>query len=198
MGNLKGNSLVESPRSESLKQTKNAKATGTPLRWGLYALTGLVFGVLDWFYLIWLTFDLSQALTLNPALEKGLLTLFNFGIWLVPILPIVIIESRKAPNVKSPAYAGMLTWGTAILSYYAYYASLLSFGKLPLTEHLNVFGPKFDGFWYEYWLKLRYLIIEQVLEWLPIALIGGAALGILAWELSHKRRKALPEQEQAK
>jgi hypothetical protein len=169
MGNLKGNSLVESPRSESLKQTKNAKATGTPLRWGLYALTGLVFGVLDWFYLIWLTFDLSQALTLNPALEKGLLTLFNFGIWLVPIL-----------------------------SYYAYYASLLSFGKLPLTEHLNVFGPKFDGFWYEYWLKLRYLIIEQVLEWLPIALIGGAALGILAWELSHKRRKALPEQEQAK
>jgi len=170
-----------------LKQTKNAKATGTHLRWGLYALTGLVFGVLDWFYLIWLTFDFRQALTLNPTLEKGLLTLLNFGIWLVPIVPIVIIESRKALNVKTPAYAGMLTWSAAILSYYAYYASLLSLGKLTLTEHLNVFGPKFDGFWYEYWLKLRYLVLEQVLEWLPIALIGGAALGILAWERGGRR-----------
>jgi hypothetical protein len=46
-----------------------------------------------------------------------LLTLFNFGIWLVPIVPIVIIESRIASNVKGPAYAGMLTWGAAILSY---------------------------------------------------------------------------------
>ena len=69
-GGLKGNSLIEPPRSESLKQTKNAKATGTHLRWGLYALTGLVFGVLDWFYLIWLTFDLRQALTLNPRWKR--------------------------------------------------------------------------------------------------------------------------------
>jgi hypothetical protein len=52
-----------------LKQIKNAKATGANLRWGVYALTGLAFGVLDWFYLNWLTFDLRQALTLNPALE---------------------------------------------------------------------------------------------------------------------------------
>jgi hypothetical protein len=197
-GGLKGNSMVEPPRSKTLKHPKNSRATGTNLRWVHYAVTGLVFGVLDWFYLIWLTFDIRQALTLNPTLEKGLLTLLNFGIWLVPIVPIVIIESRKALNAKGPAYAGMLTWCAAILSYYGYYALLLSFGKLPGTNYLDVLGSKYDGFWHEYWLKLRYLILEQVLEWLPIALIGGAALGILAWELTHKRQKTLPEQEQAK
>jgi hypothetical protein len=157
-------------------------------RWTLYTLIGLVFGVVDWFYLDWLTFDLRQALALNPVLEKGILTLLNFGIWLVPILPIVIVESRKAANVKGPAYAGMLTWSTAILSYYSYYAALLSFGKLRGWPYLNIFGPKFDGFWLEYWRRLRYLILEQILQWLPVALVGGALLGILAWKFSHRHQ----------
>ena len=71
-----------------------------------------------------------------------MLTLLNFGIWLVPIVPIVIIESRKALNVKGPAYAGMLTWSAAILSYYAYYASLLSLGKLHTHGTSERFWPQ--------------------------------------------------------
>ena len=157
-------------------------------RWTLYTLIGLVFGVVDWFYLDWLTFDLRQALALNPVLEKGILTLLNFGVWLVPILPIVIVESRKAASVKGPAYAGMLTWSAAIFSYYGYYALLLSLGKLHGWPYLNIFGPKFDGFWLEYWRRLRYLILEQILQWLPVALVGGALLGILAWKFSHRHQ----------
>lgn len=70
----------------------------------------------------------------------------NYGIWLVPLIPIVIYESRKASNIKKPAYAGMLIWGAGVTSYYGYYWLLLSLGKLPGWDYLNVFGSKFEGF----------------------------------------------------
>lgn len=167
------------------------------LRWILYTLIGLIFGVLDWYYLNWLAFDFGRSLSASPVLDIAVMLFMNYGIWLVPIIPIVIYESRKAPNVKGPAYAGMLTWCAAILSYYGYYAWLLSLGKLPNMDYLNIFGPKYDGFWLDYWRKLRYLIFGQILEWLPIALIGGAVMGLLAWAIFHRRQKALPEQNQA-
>jgi hypothetical protein len=157
-------------------------------RWTLYTLIGLVFGILDWFYLDWLTHDLGRAWMANPALWRVVKNILNYGIWLVPILPIVISESRKTPNVKGPAYAGMLTWGAAVLSYYGYYGLLLSLGKLPSWTYLNVFGPKFDGFWLDYWRKLRHIIFEGILQWLPVALVGGALLGILAWRIVHRRQ----------
>ena len=162
-------------------------------RWILYTLIGLIFGVLDWYYLNWLTHDLGQALMANPIFWRVVKNILNYGIWLVPIIPVVVIESRKAANLKGPAYAGMLTWGAAVFSYYGHYGLLLSLGKLPSWDYLNIFGPKFDGFWIDYWRKLRYIIFEGVLQWLPIALLGGALLGLLAWRLLHQPQKPGPE-----
>ena len=157
------------------------------LRWILYTLISLVFGALDWYYLNWLTYDLSRSFMATPILWRVLKNILSYSIWLAPIIPIVIIESRKAANVKEPAYAGMLTWGAGVLSYYSYYGLLLSLGKLPNWAYLNVFGPNFEGFWIDYWRKLRYWIFEEIFQWLPIAVIGGAFLGVLAWKFFHRR-----------
>ena len=174
-------------------QGGNAERQFLMLRWILYTLIGLVFGVLDWYYLNWLTYDLGRSLMTNPILWRVLKNILNYGIWLVPIVPVVIHEGRKAPNIKRPAYAGMLTWGAGVLGYYGYYGILLSLGKLPHWGDLNVFGPKLDGFWIDYWRKLRYWILEEFLQWLPIALIGGALMGMLAWKIFHRRQKSLPQ-----
>lgn len=164
------------------------------LRWILYSLIGLVFGVMDWYYLNWLSYDLSRSFLATPFLWMAMKGILNYGIWLLPIIPIVIHESRKAANIKGPVYAGMLTWGASVLSYYGYYGLLLSLGKLPGWDYLNVFGPKFDGFWIDYWRKLRYIIFEEILQWLPIAVIGGAVMGALAWWLFHRRQKYFSDQ----
>lgn len=172
----------------------NAERRFIMLRWILYPLIGLVFGVMDWYYLNWLSYDLSRLFMTSPNLLMVVKGILNYGIWLLPILPIVIHESRKAASIKGPVYAGMLTWSTAVLSYYGYYGLLLSLGKLPSWGYLNIFGPKFDGFWLDYWRKMRFIIFEGIIQWLPIAVIGGAVIGALAWWIFHRRQKSLPEQ----
>ena len=86
--------------------------------------------------------------------------------------------------------AGMLTWSCAIFSYYAYYAVLLSLGKLPHLEHLNIFGTKDEAFWAEYWRMFNTIITGQFLEWIFIALIGGAVIGALAFWVEHKKSRS--------
>ena len=160
------------------------------LRWFIYTLIGIGFGILDWDFLNWLTYDLSRSFIGQPILWFILKNLLNYGIWLVPILPIVFFESQKAINSKKPAYTGMLTWGSAVLSYYAYYWMLLSLGKLPHWAYLNIFGSKYNGFWLDYWRKINYLIFDQILEWFPIAILGGAIVGGLVWHLTNRNKKS--------
>lgn len=47
--------------------------------------------------------------------------LMNYGIWLVPLVPAVIFESRKADRIVAPILTGVLIWSSAILSYYLFY-----------------------------------------------------------------------------
>ena len=156
-------------------------------RWHVYVLIGLVFGVLDWFYLDWLSRGLGPNLGENPFIVIPIMIVLNYGIWLVPIIPVVIYEARRAEHIKSVMLAGILTWCCALFSYYTYYASLLSLGKLPHLAHLSLFGGRYAGFWRDYWAMFKYLILYQFLEWTPIAVIGGGVIAALAWWLFRKR-----------
>jgi hypothetical protein len=159
-------------------------------RFVVYALIGLIFGVLDWFYLNWLAHvswgGLGESILVVPIIIG-----MNYGIWLVPIIPVTIYEARRAEKSVYPMLAGMLTWSCAIFSYYAYYAALLSFGKLIHLEHLNILGEKYDSFWYEYWQMFKWIILGQFFQWIVIALIGGAVIGALTFRLL--RNKARPQ-----
>ena len=157
----------------------------------LYALIGLIFGVIDWLYLNWLAHiswgSLGESILVLPVIIG-----MNYGIWLVPILPVVIYEARHADRIIHPMLAGMLTWSCAIFSYYTYYAILLSLGKLIHFEHLNIFGEKYETFWYEYWQMFKGIILGQFFEWLIIALICGAIIGALTFRFLRKVSMRLP------
>jgi hypothetical protein len=157
----------------------------TGLRFLLYAITGLVFGVMDWFYLDWLA-HISWGSLENSILGVPIIIAMNYGFWLVPIIPVEIIESKLARKNIYPVFAGILTWSCAMVSYYTNYAILLSLGKLTNLEHLNILGDKSATFWPEYWQMFDRIILNQFLEWIIIAIIGGAITGVLTSWVSHK------------
>lgn len=156
-------------------------------RWYIYAGIGLVFGIIDWFYLDWLA-HISWGSLGESILVIPLILLMNYGIWLVPIIPAVIIAARNGQRIWDPILIGIITWTFALVGYYAYYWVLLSFGKLPNLGHLNVLGEKTAGFRSEYWQMFRQVISSQFLEWSLIAIVGGGAIGALAWWIFRKKR----------
>jgi hypothetical protein len=144
-------------------------------------------------YLNWLAHiswgGLGESILVLPVIIG-----MNYGIWLVPIIPVVIYEARHTQRIRNPILAGMLTWSCAIFSYYCYYGILLSLGKLMHLEHLNIFGDKNATFWLEYWRMFNRIILGQFLEWIIIALIGGALIGALSFWFIHKRPKDLTQE----
>lgn len=154
-------------------------------RFLLYAIIGLIFGVIDWFYLDWLA-HISWGTLGESILVVPIIIGMNYGIWLVPIIPLAINEARYAEKIIYPMFASMVTWSCAIFSYYIYYAILLSLGKLINLEHLNIFGDKYKTFWPEYWQMFNKIIFSQFLEWIIIAIIGGAITGALIFWFFHK------------
>ncbi len=154
-------------------------------RWYVYVLIGLAFGIFDWFFLQWLTDGLGPNLVEifgeNPFIIISVIIGLNYGIWLVPIIPVVIYETRRATSIKTPIPAAILTWTYALFSYYAYYAVLLSIGRLPNLAHLTLFGDRYEGFGGEYWRMFNRIILFQFLEWLPVALIGGTNIAAFFW-----------------
>lgn len=156
----------------------------TRRRFFLYALVGLIFSIIDWFYLDWLA-HISWGSLGESILVVPIIIVMNYGIWLVPIIPVVIYEARHAEKIIYPMLAGMLTWSCAIFSYYVYYTILLSLGKLIHFEHFNIFGDKDETFWYYYWHMFNGIILGQLLEWIIIAIIGGGAIGALIYDISY-------------
>jgi hypothetical protein len=116
-----------------------------------------------------------------------IIIIMNYGIWLVPIIPVVIYEANVSGKYTYPMLTGTLTWSCAIFSYYAYYAILLSLGKLINLEHLNIFGVKDETFWYYYWQMFKGIILGQFFEWIIIAVFGGGIIGALAFLFFRKK-----------
>jgi len=163
-------------------------------RFLLYALVGLFFGVIDWFYLDWLA-HISWGSLGESILVVPVIIAMNYGIWLVPSQRAWGSVSRRAQRIRNPMLAGILTWSCAIFSYYFYYAALLSLGKLVHLEHFNIFGDKDETFWYYYWQMFKGIILGQFFEWILIAVIGGGVIGALIYVVSRRltHRRSSPQ-----
>lgn len=149
-------------------------------RWILYATTSLGFGVFDWFFVSKISLVWAPESRVPTVAQAGAY-FFNIVFWLVPILPITIHEAGLSEQAKRPIKAGILTWTCAVLAYYATYAVRLSLGMVKGWEHLNILAGKENEFWPQYWTRFNELILLQILDWIWVAILGGAIVGWLAF-----------------
>ncbi len=151
-------------------------------RWWFYILLGLVFGLLDWYFLALLA-SVSQVQALNDApawLQTGVVVLmvaFNYGVWLLPAIPAAIHERKISGSLLKAALAAALVWSLALVGYYAWYAFLLLFVGLPNFDFMLFSNRHAPSYWADFWPPFKRAIVDQLLEWIGVALVGGALAG---------------------
>src|SRR5690242_5612845 len=86
-------------------------------RISLYGVIGFIFGLFDWFFnesIISSFPDYNIIFSLIGLIVK-------WGIWLVPAIPIAILEAKRTYRPSTSAIAVVFVWLTAIITYYLYY-----------------------------------------------------------------------------
>jgi len=148
-------------------------------RLAIYVAAGALFGILDWYYLNGLANfpwgSLGESILVIP-----IILFFNFGIWLLPVVLVAIYEERRSFSLRRAALSGPVVWACAIPSYYLSYTILLAFFGLPHMEHLLFINRNNPTFWSEWSIAFKRIILEQFLEWIGIALVGGGVVGFLS------------------
>jgi hypothetical protein len=150
-------------------------------RWWKYLLIGLAFGIADWLFLQRLAFVTSGINADNLFIGLQLLIVAaNWGIWLVPAIPAAIYEERQSQSLWRAGVACVIVWSAAIFSYYAFYTYLLLFDGIIHLEFMLYSNRQSPTYWEDFMPPFRRLIIGQVLEWIGIAIVGGAMVGVLS------------------
>lgn len=155
-------------------------------RFLIYGLIGLAFGVIDWFYLNALA-HFSWGSFGNSILVVPVILLLNYGIWLVPVIPMGIYETKHFGTIKSAILSCCVAWVSAMVGYYGYYAWLFVQGKLPMLEQVRLQGINDFAFWQENGALFQRVIINQFLEWTLIAIICGSTIGALIYRIVHRK-----------
>jgi len=147
-------------------------------RWFIYIITGIMFGVFDFYYHGFLSnfLGLQQVTKLAGRIAWVVLSI---GIWLVPIIPIILYEAKFSRSRVLSALASSLTWCASIISYYLTNAIQLAFLGFPTRPELHVSNHN-DPFFFENWKSIiLHDILEGIVEWSVVAVIGGIIIGFL-------------------
>jgi hypothetical protein len=150
-------------------------------RWVVYLVIGTLFGVFDFVYLGFLS-PWQQSFANSPNGQIIRLSIFfvlNLGIWLVPVVPIAVHESRVSRSRLRSAAAGLVVWCAAIVAYYLANAAQLAFWGLPTRMELHVSNYRNEWFWHNWANVLRGDILGGIVEWMAVAIVGGVAVGSL-------------------
>lgn len=163
-----------------------------------YLLLGLAFGIADWHYLDLLASAHWQSFLGNgplaPLVGVPLILALNWGIWLVPVVPAAIYEARRTGSARVAATAAVVIWCATIVGYYLYYAVLLTFVGLPGMDFLLFSHRGASAVYWRVWLNyFNSLIVAQFLEWIVVAVAGGALVGVgCAWMRNRWVRRHAP------
>lgn len=153
------------------------------LRWLVYALVGLVFGVFDLYFQQITPQNGSLVVTVGVTL----------GIWLIPLVPVALYEVRTSRSEAKAALASMVTWSVAIISYYLYMGILIVFVGMSTRPEVyigNRQDPYFLGNIQQLFLNE---VVGSIIEWLPLAVIGGSLLGFIVGWLTKRSKAYLKE-----
>ena len=158
-------------------------------RWPFYILLGLAFGILDWYFLDLLasigqneafTNQIQQSGDLVRLLAVLVLLGLNYGIWLVPVIPAAVIEYSRRRVIWRAALSASVVWSAAIFSYYAFYTFLLMAAGLPGMEFMLYANRQQPTYWSDWWISFQQVILNQFVEWIGIAIVGGTIVGALS------------------
>ena len=158
-------------------------------RWLMYIAVGLAFGIADWYFLgLLASLDENQALSDNllraPEYIRSMIVIAlvtsNYGVWLVPVIPIAIYEMKRSRSLRRAAVSAVIVWSAAMLSYYAYYAFMIMCVGLPNMDFMLFANHQSATYWDDWWLPFKRVILDQFVEWIGIAIIGGAIAGTLS------------------
>jgi hypothetical protein len=162
-------------------------------RWLVYTLIGIMFGVFDFYYQIFIynTFYDQLFSGFGGSLVWPSLVL---GIWLVPIIPIILYEAKFSSSSGLSALASALTWSTAVVVYYLTNAFQLAFIGVPSRPEMHISNRNDPYFWTN-WIGvfLDDIIVNNV-EWMVVAIIGGTVIGFLL-SFVFLRRKAVRQKK---
>jgi hypothetical protein len=146
-------------------------------RWLVYILIGIMFGVFDFYYQTFIsdTFYAHPSRGLGRNLIEPILMI---GIWLVPIIPIILHEARFSYSSWLPALASAFTWSTSVVTYYLTNAFQLAIVGVPSRPEMHISNRNDPYFWVNWRGVLEDLVANNV-EWIVVAVIGGIVIGFL-------------------
>lgn len=149
--------------------------------WFIYIIIGVLFGIFDFYY---------QEFTSRIVNSSYVIWfIVDWGIWLIPIIPSIIYQSKISESKIKPALASVLIWSIAVVSYYFYMAFKLIFIGQTSMQFLHISNYR-DPF---YFRNLRSLFLGDVLsgifQWIIVALVGGFIIGFLISHIYFYLRK---------
>lgn len=158
-------------------------------RWIVYTLVGIAFGALDFYYLGLLhrriPYGAFAAGPLGDSLDFVVRFLvLNVGLWLVPVVPIAIREARRTGSALRAAAATVYVWCVAVLAYYLTNAAHLLLVGEPARMELHITNRADPWFGHNWSNVFRWDILGGSVEWLVVAVVGGAIVGLLVGGLA--------------
>jgi hypothetical protein len=156
-------------------------------RFLIYALSSILFGVLNWYQRDHLVVFLEpyidhraiRSAVVDPLIQNLILGLPLFLIWLIPALIIVLIEIRQSQRPLLSAVAVTLFWLLANVSYYAIWTGEILLGRgLGLGDAQVPFAT--DRGWSSFWVSVDtvHMIVGGELRlYAGIAAVGGPIVG---------------------
>ncbi|WP_148359546.1 hypothetical protein [Peribacillus simplex] len=140
------------------------------IRWLIYLVIGIVFGVFDFYFHSFISNVLVQGETFW--------TVLTYGVWLVPIVPIALYEVRISKSRVRSALASSSSWLVSIIFYYLYNAIQLGIIGRSTRPELHISNHK-DPFFWGNWKNVFWedIVIRGIVEWSVVAVAGGFIVG---------------------
>lgn len=155
-------------------------------RWSLYLAIGILFGMVDFCYLGPL-YRFLDRLGLPESIWFVAWFVLNPGVWLLPVIPIAWREASVTRSRWLATLASLGTWCAGIIAYYLTNAAQLALFGVPGREELWLFGPRSPQRAANWASVLRYDVLGGMIEWLPVAVVGGALVGLVVGSLRLRR-----------
>lgn len=148
--------------------------------WLIYIVVGSLFGVFDFFYQQFIPCMISSHMT-------SLIVVW--GIWLIPIIPVAIYESKVSQSRFKASLVSMLTWNFSIITYYLIIPIKLVFIGQASRQELYIANYRDQYYWSNFKSMFLNDVLASALQWIGVAIIGGGIIGFLTSCIYFRLRK---------